>query len=161
VSQAPGLYTKHQPLADLIASGYYLPGADRDDVRQEARIALWEAARTWDRARGASFRTFARLIISRRLASAVRAANGGTARALTDASRDTQLELLPGGTVADEVEARERFRGVVAAVAALPEQERVCLVHVASGGAYRELSIPVKRVDNLVQQARGRLRGAA
>lgn len=69
----PALYTKHLPIALGIARDYFIPGADREDVRQEARIALWEACRCYDRSKG-TFPAFARLVVKRRLADRVKVA---------------------------------------------------------------------------------------
>ena len=43
MSGVPALWTKHQALARSIANEWFIPGSDRDDVRQEAQIALWVA----------------------------------------------------------------------------------------------------------------------
>ena len=55
---APALWTKHRGIARGIARDFFLPGADRDDVRQEADIALWEAATHYRQELG-PFPTFA------------------------------------------------------------------------------------------------------
>lgn len=66
MTAAPALFSRHQRLAYAIARDYFLPGAEADDVRQEALLALWEAARAHDPDKG-PFKPFARLVITRRL----------------------------------------------------------------------------------------------
>ena len=114
VSRA-SLYTKHQGLANLIARDYYLPGADMDDVHQEARVALWIATSTWNPERG-SFKKHAAHAIRCDLQDKVKAANRHNRRVLTDAVRDErQLSLIEAPELERLVEARERLREAVAA----------------------------------------------
>lgn len=69
----PALWTKNRGIALGIAPEWRIPGLDPDDVRQEALIALWEAARCHDRDKG-PFPPFARLVIQRRLRDLLQAA---------------------------------------------------------------------------------------
>lgn len=69
----PARWTKHRPVALAIARDWNIPGLDRDDVRQEALVALWEACRAYDDTKG-QFPAFARLVIKRRLLDLHRAA---------------------------------------------------------------------------------------
>lgn len=69
----PALWTKHRPIALAIAPEWRIPGLEPDDVRQEALIALWEAARCHDQAKG-PFPPFARLVIGRRMRDLLQAA---------------------------------------------------------------------------------------
>lgn len=104
------LFTRNQDLATAIAREYFLPGADLDDVHQEARVALWIATGTFDPTRGCSFRTYARAAIKADLRDKVQAANRLKQRVLTDAGRDEQLELVARDDVNTVVEARETLR---------------------------------------------------
>jgi hypothetical protein len=45
VTVVPALWTKHRHIARIEASEWHLPGSERQDVEQEALIALWQAAR--------------------------------------------------------------------------------------------------------------------
>jgi RNA polymerase sigma factor (sigma-70 family) len=73
MSSTGARWTKHRPIALGIAADYRIPGMDPDDVRQEALLALWEAARAYDPEKG-PFTAFARLVIKRRLADQIKAA---------------------------------------------------------------------------------------
>lgn len=57
------------------ARGYFLRGADRDDVLQEGMIGLYKAIRDFDVSRGDQFRVFAALCISRQIITAVKSAS--------------------------------------------------------------------------------------
>jgi hypothetical protein len=49
------LLSIYEPMVRRIARTLYLPGGDRDDLAQEARVGVIDAARTWDPARGVPF----------------------------------------------------------------------------------------------------------
>ena len=53
---------------------HFLVGADQEDLAQEAMIGLYLAVRAYDAGRGASFRTFAELCVSRQVVTAIRSA---------------------------------------------------------------------------------------
>lgn len=107
------LWTKHRGIAIGIANEYRIPGMDPDDVRQEALIGLWEAARAYDPSVG-PFAAFARTVVTRRCVDLLRASGRGKQRVLTDAVRDEQLELVPTGDLIDTVLRRERLREALA-----------------------------------------------
>ena len=69
----PALWTKNRTIALAIATEWRIPGMDPDDVRQEALVALWEAARAHDKTKG-PFPPFARLVVKRRLRDRLQAA---------------------------------------------------------------------------------------
>ena len=154
----PALWTKHRHIATAIASRYYIPGADRQDVEQEALIALWEACRTYDPDRG-PFQPFANTVIRRRLTDAIKAANRQKALALTTSARDRELPHLH--QVADRCETAEEIRRVLEAVTRLSAWERHCVIGTATGLSYAEIGGNPKRVDNTLYRARRKLRAAA
>lgn len=147
----PALWTKHRPLALMLARDYHLPGSDHDDVRQEAMIALWEAARTHDPKRS-NFPTWARLVINRHLTDCVRTANRGKHHVLTRAVRD---EKLPFHTD-NRDDYRQAVRELVAAASGLSQPERAALTRIIDGAP-----LEGKADDNLRYQVRKKLRAAA
>ncbi len=161
----PALYTRHLRWALSIAPDYWLPGADRKDVDQELRIALWIACRDFDPGRGFKFKTFARVVIHRRLADKVREATALKNRPLTDSIREgvgddgdmvAMVELLAGGRdPLEEVLERERLEQLVTAYGLLTAHERASLARVVHGGA-----CPDKRVHNAAYSARRKLKAA-
>jgi RNA polymerase sigma factor (sigma-70 family) len=127
------LYTSHIGIAVTIAQDYRLAGAGQDDVHQEARIGLWIAARQYDPNRGVPFRSFAGMVIRRRLQDKVGAANARKHRLLTDAHREALVEGQPVpilDTLVDPhgleelVERRERLRQAIADPDSLRLEER-------------------------------------
>lgn len=111
----PALWTKHRQIAYGVANQYFLQGADREDVEQEALVALWLAARDYDPARG-PFKPYAALWVHRRLQDKVKAAGRLKHRQLTFAvSLDDVAPIEdPKLDVPRAVEARERLREAAA-----------------------------------------------
>src|SRR5882762_999851 len=56
------------------ARGYFLIGADSDDIEQEGMIGLFKAVRDFRPDRQASFRAFAELFITRQIITAIKTA---------------------------------------------------------------------------------------
>src|SRR5438270_9250501 len=56
------------------ARGYFLVGADFDDIEQEGMIGLYKAVRDFRADRQASFRAFAELCITRQIITAIKTA---------------------------------------------------------------------------------------
>lgn len=76
-----------EPMCRALAGAYYAPGVDADDLLQAARLGAWEAWRDWRPDGGSSFHGFARLCITRELASTVLAARRLKHRPVSDAVR--------------------------------------------------------------------------
>lgn len=148
-----GLFTRNQGLARSIAREFYLPGSEAQDVEQEAMIGLWIAARGWDREREASFPTFARQVIRRRLITLLRTAMLGEHALLTDASRD-DIELADGPDLERIVVARETLGRLRLAVTSLTPLERLALGQAING--YPQS----KQQSNAAWRARRHLRQA-
>jgi len=68
------LLDKYKPLVRLKSRAYFIAGADRDDIIQEGMIGLYKAMQDYDSARGAGFRAFALLCITRQMQTAVKQA---------------------------------------------------------------------------------------
>jgi RNA polymerase sigma factor (sigma-70 family) len=159
------LFTKHQDIAVHMAAEYHLPGADEDDVRQELRIALWEATASWDPSRNVPFGLFARDVMRRRMADALTRVNRLKHQVLTHAERTRRQD---GETidVMDFVTSRsleppellaqlEDLRGLVGAILGLSELERQAIVKFIAG--YPGFD---KQEENALTRARKKLRPA-
>jgi RNA polymerase sporulation-specific sigma factor len=161
------LLERHRPLlAGEVGRYYDLPGGDRDDTAQEARIAVAAAVRCYRGGRGSSFRSFARLCVSRRLAGALTAARRKKHSLVTDALGGEEAErvwtALPDrDDPVDLALAREQLRELRPRVATLSRLERKVLAHVLAGwssaDAARRLGRSRKAADNALQRARRKL----
>lgn len=155
--------------------GFWLPGADRDDLEQEARYGLLTAVRTF-RPDGASFSSFAKMCVRGRLRDALKQANSQGRRLLTQAARVADdegdeidiIDLLPArhGEPCQTLIDRDELRALIDGIKALAPAERRVLVGICfEGRTYRELGgdsrAAKKRVDNARWRATQRLRQAA
>jgi RNA polymerase sporulation-specific sigma factor len=153
----------------------YLPGADRDDVRQEALVGLTRAISDY-RPDGGSFRNFATLCARRHAITALTLANRKKHQLLSVSDRWQPLEedgSLPGGSapeppdprsdVAAQVQARAELAAVLGAFGdgTLTDAERTCFAGFAVGATYAEIETltgrDAKFVDNSYQRARRKL----
>lgn len=173
-----------RPPAYGIASEFFLPGADEDDVRQEAMIGVWKGLRDYRPDRGTSLRSFVALCVRRQLITALKLARRGKHEVLNRAvyvdrpvageeDELTQLYMLvaPGADPARIVEDREHLAAILDVVAhALTPLERRALIGFANGLSYREIAGEVggdtlwpdgtprhKRVENALIRARTKL----
>jgi len=165
----PGtLFERNRKIADAAAKKYFLPGYEPDDIRQEALMALWKAARTYDPTRGAKFSSFATLCINARFVELLKKKDryrnktlDSTLRTIVTEGEVTEiLNVLPHlHQVADLVEERDALRRLVAAILELTEIERRCVIGVATGLSYHEIGEGgPKQVDNALFRARKKLR---
>src|SRR5438128_9766297 len=68
------LLERYRRFARSKARGYFLVGADSDDIEQEGMIGLYKAIRDFRPDRQASFRAFAELCITRQIITAIKTA---------------------------------------------------------------------------------------
>src|SRR5919106_5226632 len=132
------LLRRYQRLLDAHASRFYLPGGDADDLVQEARIGFLKAVRYYRGGRGSSFRSFAELCVSRRLAGALTAARRNKHSLVTNALGGQEAErawtaLPDGDDPVDLALARERLRELRWRLATLSQLERDVLAKVVAG----------------------------
>lgn len=154
----PALFTKHRPIALAIAREWHIPGGNDDDVRQEALIALWEAARNHDPDRG-PFPPHARAVIRSRLRDKLRDSRRHQQLVLTEAVRD--WDAPTNADTHQRLEERDHVRHLTQRITQLPLFERKCLIGVVfEGRTYKQLGNR-KQVDNALQNARRKLRQAA
>lgn len=147
-----------------MARDFHLPGADEDDVRQELRIALWEAAGSYDPGRNVAFPLFARNVMRLRMADAMTRANRLKHQVLTYAVRSqrdgetgemnvldfvTSRDLDP----AELVQQLEELRGLVGGILGLSQRERYAITKFIAGIEGFD-----KEEENALWRARQKLR---
>lgn len=173
------LMVRYRPFARARARGYFLAGADLDDVVQEGLIGLYKAIRDFDPTCGSSFRTFAELCITRQMITAVKTATRQKHTPLNSAvslSRpvDGEPELGEERVLADTlsgprsrdpaelVVSAERIRALQAYLdEALSDLEVEVLRLYVDGRSYAEiaevLSRHTKSIDNALQRVKRKL----
>jgi RNA polymerase sporulation-specific sigma factor len=169
------LLDRYRVLARTKARSYFLVGSDRDDVVQEGMIGLYKAIRDFQPDRGASFRTFAELCVTRQIVTAVKSATrmkhgplSGSVSLDTPVGGDDTLclgDLIPAcsssdpamATVsAEELRALQRHFDEV-----LSDLEQQVLRHHVEGKSYEQIAAMlqrhVKSVDNALQRIKKKL----
>lgn len=69
------LCRKYKGLVKNKAKMHFLPGADQEDLIQEGMIGLYQAVLSYDENKGSSFSTFADLVVSRHILTAIKQSN--------------------------------------------------------------------------------------
>jgi RNA polymerase sporulation-specific sigma factor len=168
------LLRRHGGLAQQRVAAYFLAGAERDDLLQEALIGLCLAVRDFDPEGGSSFRTFAGLCVSRQVVNAIRAAGRRKHAPLNDyvplqapsaAGEPSLVDVLPAPAASDpavavlHTEQVTRLREHVGRTLS-PLEAEVLGLHV-DGIGYRDIATRLHRgpksIDNTLQRARRKL----
>jgi RNA polymerase sporulation-specific sigma factor len=169
----------YEGVVRAIATEFFLPGGDVDDLLQVGRLAAARAAETYDASRGASEQTFVALAVRRAMISAVTAAARQKHHPVTFSRRFAELDDA-GGSVGDTIaDVADPFPGPEAVVIARDEATRLlrhlaqlswgalewrCLPYVLDGSscgvAARELGIGLKHADNAMARIRLKARAA-
>ncbi|MGH2753696.1 MAG: sigma-70 family RNA polymerase sigma factor [Actinomycetota bacterium] len=167
------ILSKYSPATRSKAYRFFMQGADRDDVVQEAMIGLFKAVRDYDPARCTKFRVFAALCINRQVMTAVKIA-----------ARSKHGPLNSAGSL-DELGARTSSTPVLAAPATydpavlvaanddieqlektlskqLSQMEAATLELYIDGKTYEEIAQHLgsrsKAVDNAIQRVRAKVK---
>jgi RNA polymerase sporulation-specific sigma factor len=169
------LLDRYRVLARTKARSYFLVGSDRDDVVQEGMIGLYKAIRDFEPDRGASFRTFAELCVTRQIVTAVKSSTRLKHAPLsTSTSLDTPVggdegirlgDLVPACSSTDpasSVEAAEQLRALQQHFdEVLSDLEQQVLRHHVEGKSYDQIAAMlqrhVKSVDNALQRIKKKL----
>lgn len=175
------LFQDYEVFIRFKVSGYFLMGADTEDLMQEAMIGLYKAVRDYDASK-ASFKSFADLCIRRQLITAIKTAsrfkheplNGSLSFANRPAGdgHDDEGELflgdmLPGSgrLPEDIVVGNEGLWHLVRSISSrLSNYEYDVLRLFIEGESYERigqaLGTDFKSVDNALQRAKGKLQVA-
>ena len=138
---------------------------EEDDLAQEATLGLLSAAKSFREDGGASFATFARVCVRRRLINIFRTIPQAEIphESPLDAGEREELEFPPSPDQwiqekEEEVELLQKLRHILSVT-----EYRVLILHMASY-SYNEiaqmLQMSVKSVDNAVQRIRQKLKKA-
>ena len=171
------LLDRYRRFAKAKARGYFLVGADSDDIEQEGLIGLFKAARDFRPDRQASFRAFAELCITRQVITAVKTATRqkhqplnqyvsiSGVRGSDDASERSVEDLLEDHYIADPAEtvvSNERMDTMRDSMAEMLSGLEVDVLRLyVEGQSYHEigehLGRHVKSIDNALQRIKRKL----
>ena len=173
------LLDRYRRFARAKARGYFLVGADSDDIEQEGLIGLYKAARDFRPDRQASFRAFAELCITLQVIPAVKTATRqkhqprnqyvsiSGVRGSDDASERSVEDLLEDHYIADPAEtvvSNERMDSMRQSMAEMLSGLEVDVLRLyVEGKSYHEigehLGRHVKSIDNALQRIKRKLEG--
>jgi RNA polymerase sporulation-specific sigma factor len=159
------------------ARGYFLVGADFEDILQEGMIGLYKAVRDYRADRESSFRAFAELCITRQIITAIKTATRqkhqplnqyvslSGLRVVDDPTERSVEELLDDHNVpdpADEVISWEAMAAMRASMAEMLSGLEVEVLRLyLEGRSYQEIGVElgrhVKSIDNALQRIKRKL----
>ncbi|MBR6223646.1 MAG: sigma-70 family RNA polymerase sigma factor [Lachnospiraceae bacterium] len=165
------LLKKYNPMVKREARTMFLVGGDTEDLIQEGMIGLFGAISDYDPKKGASFSTFARLCVERRIIKAIAASksqkNIPLNNALSfDSTEDEEgislYEKLESELISDPEElviAREATSELITGIRAkLSKMENIVLDYYLDGLNYTEIAAIMgkqpKAIDNAIQRIR-------
>ena len=171
------LLERYRRFARAKSRGYFLVGADSDDIEQEGMIGLYKAARDYRPDRQASFRAFAELCITRQVITAIKTATRqkhqplnqyvslSGVRGSDDPGERSVEDLLDDHYIADPAEEVVAAEGMDKMRQAMSEMLSGLEVDVlklyVSGKSYQEigdhLGRHVKSIDNALQRIKRKL----
>ncbi|MDQ1375065.1 MAG: polymerase sporulation-specific sigma factor [Actinomycetota bacterium] len=171
------LLERYRRFARAKARGYFLIGADSDDIEQEGMIGLYKAARDFRPERQASFRAFAELCITRQVITAIKTATRQKHQPLnqyvsisgvrgSDDPGERSVEMLLDDHAmpdpADEVVSNERMDAMRQSMAEMLSGLEVDVLRLyVEGKSYQEigdhLGRHVKSIDNALQRIKRKL----
>jgi RNA polymerase sporulation-specific sigma factor len=172
------LLERYRRFARAKARGYFLVGADSDDIEQEGMIGLYKAARDYNPDRAASFRAFAELCITRQVITAIKTATRQKHQPLnqyvsisgvrgSDDPAERSVEDLLGekhtlSDPADDIVSKERMDEMRRSMADMLSGLEVDVLKLyVSGQSYQEigekLGRHVKSIDNALQRIKRKL----
>ena len=150
--------------------GYFIFGADKEDVIQEGMVGLYKAIRDYKPDKEASFVSFAELCINRQIITAIKAASRQKHIPLnTSISMDspvtngeddyTYLDFLSksGGNPEDEVIGKENLKILEKEILkSLSKMEQEVLSYYLRGRSYTQIAVLMKKdeksIDNALQR---------
>ena len=164
------LVLRYRGIAYAISRSFYFEGAEWDDVKQEALIAVTGAVRTYQEGH-IPFEAFVGFCVRRWLSSALLASQRQKHRILNESRRRATAEdgdsfalaerlPDPNSDPADIIIRREGLRELIARMDDLSPIERMAVVGIANGLSYNEIGECVggrRRADNALQRARKKL----
>lgn len=149
--------------------GYFILGADKEDVIQEGMVGLYKAIRDFDADKEVSFVSFAELCINRQIISAIKAAGRqkhsplnlsvSMDRQVSDEDDCTYLDFISRSDINPEelVIGKESRKAMERAIVdALSKMEQMVLALYLKGKSYTEIAAIMgkeeKSIDNALQR---------
>lgn len=159
-----------------ITRNYFISGAEKEDVVQVARIALWEAIKTYDPSYNVNFQYFARGCIKRHIVSAFKEARKKRNDPLNfGESLDAPINIDKDGSTAYDIHSNDSSANIgekistknevewldIALKKRLTKLEQDSYDKYKLGYTYREIASQLKRTEKTIDNALMRVRTKA
>ncbi len=171
------LIKRYGKMVEITARPYFLIGGENKDLVQEGMIGLVKSIRDYDKKKGASFSTFAKMCILRQVLTAIRRENSQKYKVLNNSYslnitnknkleyNDTEnIELLESKiqTPEEQYISRETITYIKKTMDnELTTLEKKVMTYYLEGKTYSEMSNilnkDVKAIDNALQRLRNKL----
>ena len=170
------LLNKYKELVNAKVSKYFIIGAERDDIVQEALIGLFKAIKDYKPDMQNSFKNFANMCIERQLITAIKTSNRQKHIPLNsylslnisaydeeEGESDTSLiDIFNNDLIEDPLDTitkKEYYQNIEEAIdKSLSDFEKKVLNKYINGKSYvqiaQDLDTPVKSIDNAIQRIR-------
>lgn len=154
----------YERLVYKMSQRFFLPGADRQDVVQEAMVGLAHAIRTFDTGYDRKFFDYAVMCIRNSLVRAVRGANRKKQQVLNQAGEMTELTPVPAVSAVDEVvlgrmNLQEMLKVLAQRLSPLEiEVLRMRLAGEVCEEIASQLNLTIKQIENALFRARQKSR---
>ncbi|MCI6638699.1 MAG: sigma-70 family RNA polymerase sigma factor [Bilifractor sp.] len=163
------LLEKYKRTVRSLARELYLAGGDREDLLQEGMLGLFKAIRDYDPDENASFRTYANLLISRQMYTAVLSAGRQKHRPLNssisiselqESQKDAELGAAdsPENILIDFENARSLREEIDQTLSKMEKEVLDCYL---DGMDYHQIAGKMNRtpksIDNAIQRIRGKV----
>lgn len=163
------LLEKYKKTVRSLARELYLAGGDREDLLQEGMLGLFKAIRDYNADENASFRTYAGLLISRQMYTAVLSAGRQKHKPLNssisiselqESRKDAELGAAdsPENILIDFENARSLREEIDQSLSRMEKEVLDCYL---DGMDYHEIAAKMNRspksIDNAIQRIRGKV----
>lgn len=158
------LIRRYKPLLGYKAKIFFLIGAEKDDVFQEALIGFYKAIRDYRNGEQSSFKSFSEFCVNRQVISAVRRACRHKHKPLYKYKRlpNTGSITIKSSDPLEKLMLKEWLGKLELRLKALSITERQVFFLYNQGLSYKEIAESVKvskkQVDNILQRVRAKLK---
>ena len=147
------------PMLVRLSSRYFIIGGDKEDLLQEARIALHKAVQTFDPALGKEFLPYAKICIHNHIISAINEAQAQKHAALNKSVQLDPTQIFSYDSPMDVVISREQLETVLARVhSRLSHLEKQVLFLYLDGQSYKKIAALLQITEKSVSNALCRIR---
>ena len=163
------LLDRYKQMVRAKARELFLAGGDREDLLQEGMLGLFKAIRQFDPERETSFRTFAGMLVSRQMYTAIEASQRKKNQLLNNSISWNELEEMQGdlavGTAdnpetiyLEEENARVMQKRIEEVLS--PLEKKVFRLYL-EGQDYQQIAVTLNRTPKSVDNALQRIRAKA